>query len=412
MKLRTGKPLWLDSRKIPLRVSRLTREATFDVAIIGAGITGALAAHQLLAAGCSVVVLDKRRAGYGSTAASTGLLLFQPDTTIADLTQLHDQRTARRVYELGRQAIRELGALSRQLAFDCGWQPKRTLYVASRPSHTDRVRAEARRTRRLGFPATLLSAAQLRQRHQIDFPAALLEPGSAQIDAFDLTRAVLHRAQRESSFALHQHTRVTSLREGCDAITLRTDTGGTIHAAHVIVAAGYESRQFVRSSLVRLKATYVIASPPLDADRLRPLRCLMWETARPYFYLRTTADHRIIFGGADEPFDTVSSRKRTLQRKTRELEQQFASLFPSLAFAAEHAWFGTFAETTDGLPCIGPAQAGSRIFYALGYGGNGITFSQIAARFLRDACLGKTNSDAELFAFDRLRKRRGQRRQE
>ena len=410
MKLRTGKPLWLDSRRIPLRVSRLTREASCDVAIIGAGITGALAAHQLLRAGCSVVVLDKRRAGYGSTAASTGLLLFQPDTTIADLTRLHDERTARRVYELGRKAIRELGVLSRELKFDCGWQPKRTLYVASRPSHTTRLKTEATRTRRIGFPATLLSAAELQQRHQMDFPAALWEPGSAQLHAFDLTRGVLHRAQRDTSFALYQHTRVTSVREGPDAVTLRTDTGGKIRARHVIVAAGYESRQFVRSSLVRLKATYVIAGPPMDARRLRPLRCLMWETARPYFYLRTTDDHRIIFGGADEPFDTVSSRQRTLQRKTRELEQQFASLFPALAFSAEHAWFGAFAETTDGLPCIGPAQPGSRIFYALGYGGNGITFSQIAARFLRDACLGKRNPDAELFAFDRLGTRARQRR--
>jgi glycine/D-amino acid oxidase-like deaminating enzyme len=130
----------------------------------------------------------------------------------------------------------------------------------------------------------------------------------------------------------------------------------------------------------------------------------MWETARPYFYLRTTADHRIVFGGADEPFDTDSGRARKLKRKVRELQTQFASLFPSLAFEADYAWSGTFAETTDGLPCIGPAKRGSRVLFALGYGGNGITFSQIAARFLRDACTGKKNVDAELFRFQRLGK--------
>ena len=128
------------------------------------------------------------------------------------------------------------------------------------------------------------------------------------------------------------------------------------------------------------------------------------ETARPYFYLRTSKDHRIIFGGADEPFDTDSGRTRKLRRKTRELEQKFATLFPQLAFEADFAWSGTFAETTDGLPCIGPAKPGSRVLYALGYGGNGITFSQIAARLLRDACLGKSNADADLFRFQRLAK--------
>jgi glycine/D-amino acid oxidase-like deaminating enzyme len=132
----------------------------------------------------------------------------------------------------------------------------------------------------------------------------------------------------------------------------------------------------------------------------------MWETARPYFYLRTTPDHRIVFGGADEPFETDSRRTRKLKRKTRELEQAFAANFPELAFKADYAWSGVFAETTDGLPCIGPKIPGSRVFYALGYGGNGITFSQIAAGILRDACLGTKNADAGLFAFQRLGKRR------
>jgi glycine/D-amino acid oxidase-like deaminating enzyme len=171
-----------------------------------------------------------------------------------------------------------------------------------------------------------------------------------------------------------------------------------------MIAAGYESRAFVKSPLVRFHSTYVIASPPFPADALTPLRCLMWETARPYFYLRTTADHRIVFGGEDEPFANASRRDRKLKQKTRRLETRFAALFPPLAFRAEYAWTGTFADTTDGLPCIGAVKEGSRVLFALGYGGNGITFGQIAARLLRDACTGKTSPDAGLFAFDRIRK--------
>ena len=133
----------------------------------------------------------------------------------------------------------------------------------------------------------------------------------------------------------------------------------------------------------------------------------MWETARPYFYLRTTADHRIVFGGADEPFANPSRRDRQLHAKTRRLERRFAALFPELAFRADYAWTGTFAETSDGLPLIGPARPGSRVLHALGYGGNGITFSQIAARILRDHCLERPNRDAALFAFDRMGKTPG-----
>jgi glycine/D-amino acid oxidase-like deaminating enzyme len=37
----------------------------------------------------------------------------------------------------------------------------------------------------------------------------------------------------------------------------------------------------------------------------------------------------------------------------------------------------------------------------LGYGGNGITFSLIAAEIIRDYFLGRTNRDAHLFRFGR-----------
>jgi len=110
MKLRTGKPLWLAGKTEPLPVRRLSRDRTCDVAIIGAGITGALVAHQLLKTGLNVVMLDRRRAGFGSTAASTGLRMIQPDSSIAELTRRHGRRAAQRAIfhvqrELERVAI-------------------------------------------------------------------------------------------------------------------------------------------------------------------------------------------------------------------------------------------------------------------------------------------------------------------
>lgn len=401
MQLRNGTPVWLARRPPRSRRRRLPRALTCDVAIVGAGVTGALVALQLVEAGLRVVMLDKREAGYGSTAASTGLLLYQPDSSIADISRRHGRRTARRVYELGREAIRQLRTLSRRLRIRCGWAAKHTMYVASKPDDVRFLKAEARRTKTIGFPVELLTAGALRRRYGAPFAGALLAPGAAQVNALELTRGVLRHCQRCAGFALYEHTRVRSVREHRGGVRLQTDDGGTVEANTVVIAAGYESRRFATSPLVAMHSTYVIASKPLPPARLKPLRCLMWETARPYFYLRTTADHRIVFGGRDDPFATESRRAHKLGPKTRQLEQQFAAMYPDLAFQADYAWSGAFADTTDGLPCIGPLNHGSRVLYALGYGGNGITFSQIAARILRDLCLGKSNADAALFGFDR-----------
>jgi glycine/D-amino acid oxidase-like deaminating enzyme len=40
-------------------------------------------------------------------------------------------------------------------------------------------------------------------------------------------------------------------------------------------------------------------------------------------------------------------------------------------------------------------------YFALGYGGNGITMSLTAAELIRDHYLGRDNPDAKIFAFDR-----------
>jgi glycine/D-amino acid oxidase-like deaminating enzyme len=56
--------------------------------------------------------------------------------------------------------------------------------------------------------------------------------------------------------------------------------------------------------------------------------------------------------------------------------------------AIEYAWEGLFAMTPDGLPYIGQHRRYPRHLFALGYGGNGMTFGFLAARLLVDLFLG------------------------
>ena len=44
---------------------------------------------------------------------------------------------------------------------------------------------------------------------------------------------------------------------------------------------------------------------------------LIWETARPYFYLRTTPDRRLLLGGQDMPYATDHNRDQMINRKSR-----------------------------------------------------------------------------------------------
>jgi len=125
--------------------------------------------------------------------------------------------------------------------------------------------------------------------------------------------------------------------------------------------------------------------------------------------MRTTTDNRMIVGGEDIPFQSEITRDKLLRRKiknlekafAKNLEKAFAKFYPDIPFITDMAWCGTFSSTEDGLPYIGPWPGKNKMLFALGYGGNGITFSMIAAQVIANIISGKKDERQELFGFDR-----------
>jgi len=172
----------------------------------------------------------------------------------------------------------------------------------------------------------------------------------------------------------------------------------------VVIAAGFEAGQFLPKEVMKLSSTYALVSNPVKESELWPERSLIWETKEPYFYMRTTVDNRMMIGGEDVEFQNPVKRDKLLRAKIKKLEKQFNKIYPNIPFEVDMAWCGTFSSTQDGLPYIGTWPGKERMFFALGYGGNGITFSMIAAQIISNQLLGKKDDRAEIFAFDRTSK--------
>jgi glycine/D-amino acid oxidase-like deaminating enzyme len=108
-RLRTGRPLWLDRQGAPrLRTPKLEGHHATDVAIVGGGITGCACAYLLASRGVRVALLDAGEIGHGSTAASTALLMQEPDLDFRTLAARHGTRTARSIWDQSRGAVRSL----------------------------------------------------------------------------------------------------------------------------------------------------------------------------------------------------------------------------------------------------------------------------------------------------------------
>ena len=71
----------------------------------------------------------------------------------------------------------------------------------------------------------------------------------------------------------------------------------------------------------------------MDKSRLP----LVWESARPYLYMRGTPDGRLLVGGADVPFKNAAARDLLLPRQVGNLREQFEDLMGAELPPVAHA---------------------------------------------------------------------------
>jgi glycine/D-amino acid oxidase-like deaminating enzyme len=126
---------------------------------------------------------------------------------------------------------------------------------------------------------------------------------------------------------------------------------------------------------------------------------MIWEASDPYLYLRTTPDGRIVCGGEDEDFSDETARDALLSRKAKVLSRKLSRLLPAVNADVQFSWTGSFGETRTGLPKVGRIPGRPNCWVALGYGGNGITYAQIASDIIVGALTGHPDADADLYDF-------------
>lgn len=396
--LRTGIPVWLPEGERGSLGERPLESLTADVAIIGGGVSGALLADAALSAGRSVVVLDRRGFALGSTAASTALLQFELDMPLTLLGERVGRHTAARAWWRSASAVDALRGRIADLGLRCGFRERHVAYLPGNILDDAGLQAEAEARARIGLRSRYLTRAALRDLAHIDRPGAIWSAGAAELDPVKLTRGVWRSALAHGA-RLISPANVTDIDPSRAGVTLGLDGGIEIKAKHVALATGYELAKMVKPRGYRIVSTWAMATRP-QKRRLWPTRCLVWEAADPYLYMRTTPDDRILIGGEDEEFSDEEARDQLLPRKIAALRRKLDGLMPDVSTEPDFAWTGCFGTSPTGLPAIGPVPGSDRCFAVLGYGGNGITFSVIAAQMFQRWLFGLDDPDRDVFGLE------------
>lgn len=391
--LRGGHSCWTPYS--PLIPSDPLPDQAVDVAIVGAGVMGAMLAERLAKQGRSVLLLDRRPPGHGSTAASTALVMWAADVPLTHLARRFGPAEAARRWRRVFAAVRQLAERIDGLGVDCGRAERPELYLAGTLLNPAQLEEEAGARQKAGLPSTFLDAAAVGERFAIAPRAALLSEGCYEVDPVRLTLGLLERA-RSAGARVCFPVDVIAIEQRVDMALLRLDDGRELSAKQAILASGYERSTWYLPPAFSVSSSYAIATPPATAPLWRE-GALIWEASSPYLYARETADGRIIAGGEDEDFDDAQQRDALIGAKAGTIRAKLAAMLGREDVPLDCTWAAAFGSSPDGLPAIGRAAGRDTLWLASGFGGNGVSFAALGAEIIAAQFDGAANPDGSLF---------------
>lgn len=345
-----------------------------DVAIVGSGFTGLVAALTLVRAGRSVVVLEAGRPGFGASTRNGGQIgsgnqKFRVKTLIA----MKGQAKAEALLREGVAMLDHIEALIRDEGIACHFTRCGRFRGAMRPAHYEAMARDMEDLQRHAGVASFMvpRAEQHREIASDRFFGGSVLPDDAALHP-GLYHAGLLARVRAAGGVVAGAAEVVAINSEHPGFTLVTPRG-RVAAREVIVATNGYTQQFDRYTRRRIVpvGSALIATGALPPGRLAALLPggrMYGNTARVFSYFRAAPDApRLIWGGR-----IGHNAAQTDPRAYVHLARDLLETFPQMADApVSHAWSGRIGYTFDEFPHLGRTPAG--IHYAMGYCGTGVS---------------------------------------
>ncbi|MEP6594691.1 MAG: FAD-dependent oxidoreductase [Ginsengibacter sp.] len=223
----------------------------------------------------------------------------------------------------------------------------------------------------------------------IDFEKVMIVERQAQFHPSKYFYA-LAKAFEDAGGALIQDCRVTGIKEN-DILEIES-TLGKINARQIVYATHVPPGVNLLHFRCAPYRSYVMAIKLRDKNYPNGLAYDMYD---PYHYYRTQeadGERYLIAGGEDHKTAHEENTEACFTRLEGYLRKYFD--IEEISFR----WSSQYYESTDGLPYIGQLPGHTdNIFVATGFGGNGITYSQVAAMVLTDIIVEGKSKYEKLF---------------
>lgn len=399
MKIHNGSLYWPTNTAPFQPKANIEQLEIYDVVIVGAGMSGSLTALALVEAGLKVAMLDKREMGSGSTSANTGLLQYSNDVMLHQLIDQIGEKDAVRFYRLCYEAIDNLEKVAKSLKKKSDFIRRPSICYASDENDVEKIKVEYATLKKHGFPCAYYDRNDITAKLPFAKEAALVTFQDAEINPLKFVLGLLEKVE-EQGVHLFPCIEVLDVSKNGDHLDIRTSSQ-SFDARNIVYTTGYETIPVGKRIGAIINRSYVFVSNPIKNFSDWYKQALIWETKRPYLYIRSTVEGRLVVGGLDEENPEVPHSEEIIKKHAEKLLKQAKELFPNYDIEIDFAYAATFGESIDNLPFIGEHPTKENQFYLLGYGGNGTVYSMLGSQILKDLLTGKRNEDSEIVQLDR-----------
>ncbi|MEM7506564.1 MAG: FAD-binding oxidoreductase [Pseudomonadota bacterium] len=367
-----------------------------DVVIVGSGYTGlSTAIHLARDHGIKAMVLEANTVAWGCSTRNGGQAQISSGRLKrSQWIQRWGVDVAKKMHAEIAEAFELFNDLIYSGEFDCEPQPGGHYYIAHKPGVMAKLEKESQLLNEVfGYGSRIVSREELHESHVRDREAAgaMIEPDGTCIHAAKLAFGY-QRLARKLGATIHPGSPVMGwkIRNGIHHLTT---PGGVVRARSVALAtAGYTPPGLdkrTKHRLMPILSNSIVTRPLSDEEKAEcgfqtcsPLT----DTRTLRHYYRYLPDGRVQIGSRS----AITGRDAENPKHLDLLQKGLYRKFPALeGIDLDYSWWGWVDVSHDMMPRIFQPDREVAIFYALGYGGNGVMYSAQAGRRMAQMVAGK-----------------------
>lgn len=358
---------------------------SYDVVIVGGGITGFSCAIELQSQGKNCILIEAENIGFGTSGGTTAHLNTFFDASYDQVIEDFGVENAKLFSNAGIDAIEIIRKNIYRYGISCGFEDKKAYIFARDDEQEDRLN-------KIQEAANQVNISMV-NTHDSPFPIPFKKivelTGQAQFHPVHYILG-LKKAFVDLGGEYLENTRVLGHSKNSDTLSVET-TSGNFDSEFVI----YATHTPIGVNLLHFKTSpwrsYAIG---VELKNNEYPQALGYDLAKPYHYYRSQkldGKQYLIVGGKDHKTGETPEINplEALENHVREFFD-----VERIAFA----WSSQFYESADGLPYIGKTPFGSdQVFVATGFTGNGMIFGTLSGQIISDLIIGTENKFAHLF---------------